>query len=80
VLDLLGIAKRKGWSREEFLQKAAQIEGVYVPSLYDITYHEDGTIAAITPKNGAPATIKKRIMPDFDQADFPENFVYRLSM
>ena len=75
MLDLLGIAKRKGWSREEFLQKAAQIEGVYVPSLYDITYHEDGTIAAITPKNGAPATIKKRIMPDFDQADFPENFV-----
>ena len=75
VLDLLGIAKRKGWSREEFLQKAAQIEGVYVPSLYDITYHEDGTVAAITPKNGAPVTIKKRIMPDFDQADFPENFV-----
>ena len=75
VLDLLGIAKRKGWSREEFLQKAAQIEGVYVPSLYDITYNEDGTVAAITPKNGAPVTIKKRIMPDFDQADFPENFV-----
>lgn len=75
VLDLLGIAKKEGWSREKFLQKAAQIEGVYVPSLYDITYHEDGTVAAITPKNGAPATIKKRIMPDFDQADFPENFV-----
>lgn len=75
MLDLLGIAKRKGWSREEFLQMAAQIEGVYVPSLYDITYHEDGTVAAITPKNGASATIKKRIMPDFDQADFPENFV-----
>ena len=75
VLDLLGIAKKEGWSREKFLQMAAQIEGVYVPSLYDITYHEDGTVAAITPKNGAPATIKKRIMPDFDQADFPENFV-----
>ena len=75
VLDLLGIAKKEGWSREKFLQMAAQIEGVYVPSLYDITYHEDGTVAAITPKNGASATIKKRIMPDFDQADFPENFV-----
>lgn len=75
VLDLLGIAKKEGWSREKFLQMAAQIEGVYVPSLYDITYHEDGTVAAITPKNGAPVTIKKRIMPDFDQADFPENFV-----
>ena len=75
VLDLYGQAKREGWSRERFLQKAAQIEGVYVPSLYDISFHADGTVAAITPKNGAPATIKKRIMPDFDKADFPENFV-----
>ena len=75
VLDLYGQAKREGWSRERFLQKAAQIEGVYVPSLYDISYHADGTVAAITPKNDAPATIKKRIMPDFDKADFPENFV-----
>ena len=46
-----------------------------MPSLYDISYHADGTVAAITPKNDAPATIKKRIMPDFDKADFPENFV-----
>ena len=75
VLDLYGQAKREGWSRERFLQTAAQIDGVYVPSLYDISYHADGTVAAITPKNGAPATIKKRIMPDFDKADFPENFV-----
>ena len=75
VLDLYGQAKREGWSRERFLQKAAQIEGIYVPSLYDISYHADGTVAAITPKNGAPATIKKRIMPDFDKADFPESFV-----
>ena len=69
---LTGRARR--WLRRG-IGVAAQIEGVYVPSLYDITYHEDGTVAAITPKNGAPATIKKRIMPDFDQADFPENFV-----
>ena len=49
VLDLYGQAKREGWSRERFLQKAAQIEGVYVPSLYDISYHADGTFASITP-------------------------------
>ena len=75
VLDLYGQAKRENWSREEFLRRAAQIEGVYVPSLYEVSYHEDGTVAAVTPKDGAPATVKKRIMPDFDTAGFPENFV-----
>ena len=75
VLDLYGQAKRENWSREEFLRRAAQIEGVYVPSLYEVSYHEDGTVAAVTPKDGAPATVKKRIMPDFDTAGFPDNFV-----
>lgn len=75
VLDLYAEAKKRGWSRTEFLQKAAQIRGVYVPSLYDVTYHEDGTVAAILPREGAPARIKKRIVQDFDQAEFPESFV-----
>ena len=75
VLDLYAEAKKRGWSRTEFLQKAAQIRGVYVPSLYDVTYHEDGTVAAILPHEGAPARIKKRIIQDFDQAEFPESFV-----
>ena len=75
VLDLYAEAKKRGWSRTEFLQKAAQIRGVYVPSLYDVTYHEDGTVAAILPREGAPARIKKRIVQDFDQAEFPETFV-----
>lgn len=63
VLDLYGQAKREGWSRERFLQKATQIEGVYVPSLYDISYHADGTVAAITPKNDAPPPSKNVLCP-----------------
>ena len=64
-------AKQEGWSKEEFLVEAAKIPGVYVPSLYDVTYHEDGRVAAVTPKDGAPATVTKRIIQDMDKAYFP---------
>ena len=43
-------AKKKEWTREEFLRKAAQIPGIYVPSLYEVTYKEDGTILEMKPK------------------------------
>ena len=64
-----------GESKQDFLKKAAQIGGVYVPSLYDISYKEDGTIAAITPKDGAPAVVRKRVVKDLDKAYYPEKFV-----
>ena len=64
-------AREECWSKEEFLQEAAKIPGIYVPSLYDVTYHEDGTVAAITPKDGAPATVTKRIVQDMDKSYFP---------
>jgi len=64
-------AKQEGWTKEEFLQDAAKIPGIYVPTLYDVTYHEDGRVAAITPKDGAPATVTKRIVQDMDKAYFP---------
>ena len=73
VLALLRTAKLEGWSKHEFLTKAAQIGGVYVPSLYDITYHEDGTVASITPKDGAPPRVTKRIVEDLDASPFPTN-------
>lgn len=75
VLDLYQKAQEESWTKEEFLRSAAQIQGVYVPSLYEVTYHEDGTIAAITPKDDAPAKVKKRFMPDFDKTPFPDRFV-----
>ena len=61
--------------KAEFLKKAAQIGGVYVPSLYEISYKEDGTIAAITPKDGAPAVVRKRVVKDLDKVYYPEKFV-----
>ena len=67
--------KEEGGTKQEFLRQAAFIEGIYVPSLYDITYKEDGTVNAITAKNGAPSTVKKRIIDDFDKVYTPDSFV-----
>ena len=47
--DLYRQAKREGWSKDEFLHRACHIEGVYVPALYDVEYHEDGTVKQVTP-------------------------------
>lgn len=75
VIDLYRRFRDEGRSKREFLTAAAQIPGVYVPALYDVSYHEDGTVAAITPKDGAPATVKKRVMMDMDRSYFPKDFV-----
>ena len=71
VLELYQKAKREGWDKPRFLREAAQIEGVYIPSLYDVSYNADGTVAAITPKDGAPGKVRKRIVEDFDACYFP---------
>ena len=71
VLLLLQKAKREAWSKKAFLREAARIQGVYVPSLYKITYKDDGTICAITPEEGAPARVLKRIVEDLDAAPYP---------
>ena len=75
LLQLYRQSRDNGESKEEFLRKAAQIGGVYVPSLYDISYHEDGTVAAIMPKDGAPAVVRKRVVKDLDKAYYPDKFV-----
>ena len=71
LLTLLHEAKAEGWSKAEFLRKAAGIQGVYVPSLYEASYNEDGTLASFTAKNGAPERVTKRIVADLDAAPFP---------
>ncbi len=75
LMDLYKEMKDKGASRSEFLKAAAQIEGIYVPSLYDVAYQEDGTIASVTPHENAPAIIRKRVMTDMDKSYYPENLV-----
>ena len=68
-------ARDAGWSKAQFLRAAAQLEGIYVPSLYEVSYNDDGTIAAVTPKEDAPATVKKVIVRDLDKIFYPEQFV-----
>ena len=75
LMDLYRASKEANESKAAFLQKASQLEGIYVPSLYDVTYNEDGTVAQITAKDGAPKTVKKRIIRDFDKVFYPENFI-----
>ncbi len=71
---LINESKKQGVSREEILYKASQLDGFYVPSLYDVEYNEDGTIKSFAPnKEGVPATVKKRIIEDLDKSYFPCN-------
>ncbi len=79
VMDLYARMKSEGASRREFLTEAAKIQGIYVPSFYDISYNEDGTVSAITPLNNAPEKITKRIIDDLDKAYYPETFVVPFS-
>lgn len=67
--------KLQGYDKRRFLKAAAQIEGVYVPAFYEVTYHEDGRVQAIIPHEGAPATIRKRVILDMDKVYYPESFV-----
>lgn len=68
-------AKKQGLSKAEFLKTVANMEGFYVPSFYEVTYNEDNTIKAITPADGVPATVTKRIVEDLDTAHYPQAFV-----
>lgn len=78
VMELFRKCRAENKTRQEFLELAAQIQGVYVPSLYDVEYNEDGTIKSFTPKNNAPKTIHKRLIMDMDNLYYPDNFVVPL--
>lgn len=75
--EILDVYKAmKGKPKAEYLRAISKIQGVYVPSLYDVTYNEDGTIKSMTPKfEDVPATVKKRILIDFDANKFPDKFI-----
>jgi len=68
--------KEQGGTRQEFLEKVAEIEGVYVPSFYDVTYNEDGTIQSYIKNNEhAKDKITKRIIKDLDKLTYPEKWI-----
>ena len=65
--------KKDGASRSEILYQMSQIPGIYVPSMYQVEYHEDGTIAAFSPiKENVPQKVTKQLVMDFDTAPYPE--------
>lgn len=67
--------RASGKPRAEYLRMVSAIQGVYVPSFYDVTYNPDGTVSGITPKNGAPSVVKKAMIADLDAATYPETLV-----
>ncbi len=76
LLELYEKMKPDSPTKEEFLREAAKIEGIYVPSLYDVTYNDDGTVKNILPKDEQlPKRIKKRVIVDFDKVYYPDSFV-----
>ena len=75
IVSLYDRAKAEGWSKDAFLHEVAKIPGVYVPSFYEHTYNPDGTLAAITPVDGAPKVITKRIVEDLDNAYWPVKMI-----
>ena len=73
LLDLYKEWKNSGKSRQDFLKAAARIPGIYVPSLYEVTYAEDGTIAKMKPIcPEAPEKVKKQIVMDVTNTFYPE--------
>ena len=75
IVSLYDRAKQAGWSKDTFLREVAKIPGVYVPSFYRHEYHEDGTLAAIVPLEGAPEKVTKRIIEDLDHAYYPTKMI-----
>lgn len=75
LMDLYFEMKKQGASRLDFLHKAAQIEGIYVPRFYKFSYKDDGTILKVEATDGAPAIVRKRIIRDLDKVFYPDNFV-----
>ncbi len=78
VLELCNLYKKckaEGKTKKEFLKLAVNIKGLYIPSLYDVEYNEDGTVASIQANDGAPEVVVKRIIEDFDSVYVPKKVI-----
>ena len=72
LLDAYKENKKNHGTRRDFLEMAAEIEGIYVPQFYDVSYHEDGTLKSFLPNNPhARATIKKQVVRNMSDAPYP---------
>jgi len=76
LLDEYAEWKQSGQSRRDFLERAAQIPGIYVPGFYDVTYLEDGRIESVKPNTSAvKERVAKRIIKNINEAYFPDKLI-----
>lgn len=76
VMDVYAAWKKSGGTRADFLRQVVKVGGVYVPSFYNVTYHADGTVAAIEPiADWAPRTVRKRVIEDLDKVYYPDKVI-----
>lgn len=76
VFDVYKEWKKNGDTREDFLKNVAKIEGIYVPSFYDVEYNDDETVKSYMPKyDFVPRKVKKRIIEDMDSVYYPDRFI-----
>jgi radical SAM family uncharacterized protein len=72
LVELYMRCREEHWDRRKFLQRAAKIPGLYVPAFYQVTYQEDGTIAAFLPiEEGIPAMVRKEMVTDMESISYP---------
>ncbi len=75
-MDVYREWKKEKLPREEFLKMVSQIDGIYVPSFYDVDYNEDGTVKEIKPLfDFVPKTVRKCVVENLDEAFYPDKFV-----
>lgn len=77
IMDVYIRHKKSGkWDKQAYLREISHIRGIYVPSLYDVSYNEDGTIKEFKPKyDDVPKRVRKRIVENFDQVEFPTDTI-----
>lgn len=76
TIDVVKQCKQEGVSRQECLRRLSRLRGVYVPSLYEASYNEDGTLASFEPtEEGVPRTVVKNMIADLNTAEYPESII-----
>lgn len=80
IINIYSEIKKSGGDKNTFLENAVKLDGVYVPSFYDVTYKESGIIESVTPnREGAPIKIKKTVVKDIDNMFCPERLLVPLT-
>lgn len=75
MINVCRRGKKENWSKNRLLQELSKVPGLYIPSMVDVTYGEDGTIAALTPSEGVELPILKRVVSDMNTSYFPTDTI-----